>query len=306
MISAALIGLGKIGFEYDYNKSTPTYSLTHFTALGESKIFNLKYVVDKDIFSKTDVKTLCNSLGITYYKNVKSIPKSVDALIISVPVTEFSRVLLEYLEHFECKLVIGEKLGMIDDRTLHQLLRISSQKQIKIFINYYRRALPETKTLFSEIQFDDLKVINCVYTGRPENTLPHFIDLISYLLKERPKDFRRIGDDFTCRFAQTKSNFIALKNVPYDHYTLEIFGKNSYCTYSMDGLPISICYPGADKLFNGHQILNTKKFIQRNSEKSMSYYYDEVYKAITVGSDQVTTIYDEIENLKEFRKLIRG
>lgn len=306
MISAALIGLGKIGFEYDYEKNKSSYTLTHFAALQKSKTFNLKYVVDMDIDNKSHVKRLCDDLGITYYKDVKSIPQSVDALIISVPSINFLSVLYEYLEYFDCKYVIGEKLGVIDENSLERLLGICSKKQIKIFINYYRRALPETKTLFRELQTDNLNVINCVYTGRPENTLPHFIDLISYLLGVKPTGFRRFGDDFSCLFSQTKSNFISLKNVSYDHYTLEIFGENSFYTYSMDGLPISILNSTPDELFDGHQVLNIRKLIHRNSHKSMSHYYNEVHKAITVGSDQVTTIYDEIENLKEFRKLIGG
>tara|TARA_B110000977_G_scaffold191057_1_gene262673 strand:- start:513 stop:1427 length:915 start_codon:yes stop_codon:yes gene_type:complete len=304
MITAALIGLGKIGYTYDFYRSNDNLILTHFNALNKSTLFQLKYVIDKDIDSKKDLLKLCLKLGIKCFKDIKYIPESVDLLVISSPSITFPEIFSEYIKQFNCKCVVGEKLGMLDRTTLQTLLNTSKRLDIKVYTNYYRRSLPETSKLYEQIASEKINLINCVFTGQPENTLPHFIDLISYLLKANPRNFKRFEDNFYCYFGKTKCSFTQLKGVNYQHYTLDIFGDRLYINYPMDGMPVEIMRSVDDMLFAGDKILKKESTLERTSTKSMKHFYNEIFCSISSGSQQLTTLQEDVTNLNQFRALI--
>ena len=180
---------------------------------------------------------------------------------------------------------------------------IASQN-IQVFSNYYRRTLPETHKLYESFLSKKIQLINCIFTNKPENTLPHFIDLISYLLSAPPSNFERNGDNFLAVFGDVKCTFINLKNVIYDHYTLDIFGEDLYVDFSMDGLPIEFKTAEDDHLFSNHKILKQDSHMLRSSSKSIMFFYKQISAAIINGSQQVTTFQEDLKNLKEFRNLV--
>lgn len=304
MITAALVGLGKIGYKYDFHRSDDNLILTHFNALNKSTSFQLKYVIDKDIYSKKNLLKLCIELGIKCFEDIKYIPDAVDLLVISAPSTTFPEIFSEYINKFKCKCVVGEKLGMLDRRILQTLHNTSKQLDIKVYTNYYRRSLPETSKLYEQIASEKINLINCVFTGSPANTLPHFIDLISYLLKANPRNFKSVGDDFSCYFGKTRCTFMQLKDVNYQHYTLDIFGDRLYINYPMDGMPIELKCPVDDRLFAGDKILKKESIHERTSKKSMKHFYNEIFRSFSSESPQLTTLQEDITNLNQFRALV--
>ena len=134
MISVALIGLGNIGFEYDLNYDQSEYCLTHYNALKNSKDFKLEFLVDLDNKAKIYKYKQRFNEDIEIYNTIETIPKSVDMLVFAISPNFVLEALTKYLKKFECKYVIGEKLGMMSKENLTKVKLLISKKKYKCFL----------------------------------------------------------------------------------------------------------------------------------------------------------------------------
>ena len=127
-IKTIIVGLGKVGFEYDKNLIRKSHILTHSKALKKNKKYKLIGGVDIDkkkrmLFSKKYKVNAFNSIN--ECSNMK-----IDLGVISVPARAQYSV-FKQMANLNIKNIICEKPISINTRDANKILKISQQKKLK-------------------------------------------------------------------------------------------------------------------------------------------------------------------------------
>ena len=178
-IKTLLVGLGKIGFEYDLNKNKTI--LTHTKSIIKNKALELVSVVDRDLkklkrFNKIyNIKTT-NNLSKTLVEEKPHL------VVISVNTNKLFTTFKKIQKYKSVKYIILEKPGASNYKQLSQIYSICKKNKIKLFLNYNRAYF---KNFLAEFGFlkksKNFKVIYKYSRGLYNNS-SHFLNLVFHFL----------------------------------------------------------------------------------------------------------------------------
>jgi len=280
-INTILIGLGKIGLEYDLNSKK---FLTFSKVISSDKRFDLICAVDPNLSQqkKFRSKYRCDS-----FSNISLALKnySPELAIISTPTNKH---LISFEKIVNCntlKYIIIEKPGTYNSKDLEKIIKICKKKKIKLFVNY-NRSFDEKgrKKILKLIGSKNLIVI--IYNRGLFNNCSHFISLFSSIFNFFPKikilnkGKNFLSDpqpDFRLSYKSTEVIFINLQLKKILVNKALIFSKN-FQLFSDDIFEkINILKSKHSDLIKGHYMYkDTNKLFALNT--SLKQVLDKVYE----------------------------
>lgn len=180
---AAIIGLGGIGQDYDFDITDQSRILTHATAYANHDAFDLVAGVDLNLeartrFSKKFHKRAFDSIE-TMYRYVQP-----EIISICVPTSLHWAVFKEVIRHVPLAIVCEKPLAATAEQG-QEMVSVANGCGCALLVNYMRRFDPGINRLREAIVRGEYGLIRkgvVWYSKGMLNNGSHFIDLLSHLL----------------------------------------------------------------------------------------------------------------------------
>lgn len=288
----AVIGLGKIGMMYDLTIDNRKAIYTHSRSLSSHPNFEIAFAVDssstqREIFSKNYKKPVYADL------EEASREEDIDVAVIANNTSAHYETIKQLLNYFEPKVILCEKPLTYKLSESFEILELCNERNIKLFVNYIRRADPaviEIKNrIISGAIKGDIKGFAWYTKGFLHNG-SHLFNLLEFWLGSLI-DFDLInsgpslddGDDAepdVCLvFERGQVIFLAAWEEAFSHCTVELLSSSGRLRYDSAGNYISW-----QKVIN-HPTLPQYKVIDNNVEvivNDMNYYQKRVLDQLSL------------------------
>jgi predicted dehydrogenase len=172
-IKVLLVGLGKVGLEYDLKNK---YNLTHFNSFYRNKKFEIVGVCDTNLKKKK----FFEEKKINFFSNYKVALKTINAnvVVVSTPTATHFKILKNVLKYKSVKLILCEKpfcINVAQARKIKLLDRFN-----KIYVNYMR-SLDDIfyNNVIKKIKNSRILFIEVFYKGSVLNNASHYIQLLN-------------------------------------------------------------------------------------------------------------------------------
>lgn len=296
MLSAAVIGLGNIGMDFDIEEPDGTRVLTHATGFYYHPNYDLVAGVDPDShacrkFEKKFGRPAFRSVDELYDK------LSPDVVSIGVP-TVLHFPLFKELIHQNPKAIICEKPIASTPKEGEKMIAMAQAAHCELVVNYMRRFEPgviELKKRIGDKEFGDIYKGTVWYSKGILNNGSHFIDLLIFLfgavqdivlldggrinLKDDPEP------DLKIVFGELEVYFIAGREEYYSIKEIELMGTAGSIRYSRGGEEIVLRKPYSHELFPQYTVLEKEgKGIATDLKRYQYYVAEALYQALTTGA----------------------
>ena len=251
----AIIGLGKIGLDYDLYKKD--YIQTHSKALFKSKDFFLTSGVDKKK----------NKLNIFFKNYKKKIFKSlhelnIDIFIISTPTKYHYKNFIYIINHFRPKVIVCEKPVSFKFKEVEKIINYSKKKKIKFCVNFIRRSDKNFINLKDKIKKKKEKFYGKIFYDKEfYHSCSHYINLMNFwfgkykghkILKIYKKNLFDSKLDVIVKFENAEIIFLNTKNKTKKEFILKSKSSN-IIKYKNEGI-----------IYNNRKFAFTMKKYQKN------------------------------------------
>jgi hypothetical protein len=268
-VPTAIIGLGKIGLTYDLDESghlKPDQVMTHCRSVWNSKFFRIEQLIDPNVDHVRQATQLFGGAGFESITEATALP-SPQFVIVSVP-TQLHLKTLELIAKTWSPLVyLIEKPFGGDSRQATQMASLLQTQSATVYVNYFRRYLPNFISLKSSSIFQERGRLNSVKIkgyGTLENIFSHFLDLLLFLetpstlgLTKKLKSNSEIG---MLKFKDPTSG------IQYEFDGVGLFARDCEMTLKYEDLIINITANGRCLQIND---LHGRTFKEFNMEKSI-------------------------------------
>ncbi|MDC0156185.1 Gfo/Idh/MocA family oxidoreductase [Verrucomicrobia bacterium] len=182
-IKVALIGCGRIGFDWDQSSAgSEREAYSHFAAINNSDQFELVAVADPDSKNLSKLRNYDSFQCEVSWQTVLKKNKNLDLVVIASPDETHASILLEIAD-FNPRCVFVEKPLSLGFRTCEEIVQRFEEKGISLLVNYSRRFMSEYRELKREIDEGVMGKALCLtihYTGGFAHNGVHFLDLIHW------------------------------------------------------------------------------------------------------------------------------
>lgn len=307
----AIVGLGMVGLMYDH------LSIPNKTIYGHSKAFSRRsgdfelYGIDPnsnavDIFVGSGYGQGFTSLSELYSLEV-------DVYILAVE-TSLHYELASKISNLNPRMLLIEKPISYSIECSRDLVSNFHSRNIPIFVNYFRRALPKINELRDLIRMKAGEKCLCFvfYSGGVFNIASHFIDLLIYifgnLVVESASVKKKLISDFTAEFF-LKNEFVDASFIPLD-VNYKFFEIQMY----FDDLKITIDTFGVVNMFKkgNHPALNIDSYLVANGEVSVDdsipqkYVVDNIYNYLTTGYGNLCSGFEALKTEELINQILIG
>lgn len=236
-MTAAVIGLGRIGIGYDINLSRSKFVLSHAGALNVCPETNLIAGVD---ISNSRRNTFRKLYSAQTFNSVAELLNHLrpDLIVLSTDTETLITLANEVLNTYSPKIILIEKPISLNIELVENLIIRCEALGVKLFVNYTRRSSPafeNVKNLISNNTFMGPFVGTGWYTNGILNNGSHLLNLLEYFFGEI-EDFsnaRKIKARAQDCDLQVNVKFrnceIILQPLPIDNYStfkFDLFGVN--------------------------------------------------------------------------------
>jgi predicted dehydrogenase len=185
-VSTAIIGLGKIGLTYDFDEfgtMIPNQVMTHCRSVSTSDSFELRYMFDSNLAA---VEMALEHYGGNGFQTIDAgrSQDSPELVIISVPTLFHLEAVQKVKEIWSPSTYLIEKPFGSSSSEARQLREVLALQDTKVYINYFRRYLPNFISLKSSALHPNRGNLHSVVIngyGTLENIFSHFIDILIFL-----------------------------------------------------------------------------------------------------------------------------
>lgn len=248
-ISTAIVGLGKIGLTYDFDElgaTKPNQIMTHCRAVSTSNVFEISYLIDSHVEA---VQMAVHQYGGAGFQSIVEAEgrDSPQLTIISVPTSLHLETLLNIADKWSPTTFLIEKPFGSSSHEARKMKEILRLQNAKVYVNYFRRYLPNFISLNSSTLFLNRGSLQSVVIngyGTLENIFSHFLDLLIFiepsLILGISKKSTYSKDSRNCRFTDLASGVLFELNgmgrgirecemtLVYDSVVIEMT-SNGYC-----------------------------------------------------------------------------
>lgn len=309
-----LIGLGQIGLEYDLDLTTD-YILSHSRSLDLHPEFDLVGAVDLDSKKR-------KAFNDKYKKPVfDSIKAAIEAtkpslIIIASPSNTHSNVFDEIIDLHTPKTILCEKPLDLDLDKAISIVKKCSEKNINLYVNYFRRSDPgsiKLKKMFQDKQIEGPFKGVVWYSKGIKNNGSHFINLLEYWFGKcnkvtflsQGKQYKELDDqdyDFILNFKGAEIVFLSTFENSNSYNSIELFFSEGRLFYDNGGQEIVLQTINS----KNNSILNNeqKHYIQRNMNKYQYNVLCCIKDALMGRISSISKGEDALETLKIINKII--
>ncbi len=254
--TAAIIGLGQIGSQYDQGQSSVPRS--HLAALLQNPHFQISALVDLNVEAIQNTKKSWPQIADTpSFGTIKEWKKeTVDVVVISTPASHRLEIVEMALEK-KIKLLVVEKPLALNTTEGRAILKAAKDKNVLIRVNFPRRFDPEYLKVREEMGSEIPEKIVMRYGKGLFNYASHHVDLLQdwFGKIESAKlvgEAKSLNPSFICKMQSGFEAFIlGLDNLEYDQFETQIFLQNRYiellnggCEKTIRNAQMGIYYPG--------------------------------------------------------------
>lgn len=180
---AAIIGLGKVAWLYDYGRPLDGKALTHFSTLRQAGL-NIVAAADPSHRARQEFTT---TTGVKSYSTITEVlDMSPDVVSIASPNQFHSEHLIACLEA-GVKYIWLEKPATTDAVATRQLADRATSLGARVLVGFQRRYMHSYRTLAQD-DMGDVIGIDVTYSRGLETNGSHMVDLIVWLLRDQIPD----------------------------------------------------------------------------------------------------------------------
>lgn len=326
--TAAVIGLGRIGQEFDFDVRRDRRVLTHASAFWHHPKFELVAGVDRDAaargrFAKKFHRPAYASLKAMY----KDLPR-LDVVAIAVP-TLLHRLVFEEVLRCRPRAIVCEKPLAATVADGKRMVVAAQAQRCALLVNYMRRFEPATvraRELVRDQQLGEVFKGTAWYSKGLLNAGSHLIDLLQFWLGEvttvnvlargkhwSPGRRPRMGDgdpepDVQLIFKRALVYLLAAREECFTYMAIELLGTRGKLRYAERGEVVEIRRAVSDSVFRGYTILERKgKLLRSDMPRYQWHVADHLYRHLTRGtplnSDGASALKTlaVVENIVKFR-----
>jgi predicted dehydrogenase len=246
--SVVIIGLGNIGMLYDINLPKKKNILTHCNAFAQHPDFELiggvetnselrsSFEAEYQLPSSADLQSLISENNF-----------SPDVFVIATPTESHLSVINQIIVASNPIGILCEKPLAHDLEEAIEINRLCKDQNIKLFINFMRRADPAILNLKHRIHSEQIKApykLVAWYSKGLIHNGSHFIDLFNFLFGV-PTSFKVVSPglktgkdaepDFLLEFNSATIFFSAVNADHFSCHKFELAAKNGHLTYQGHG-----------------------------------------------------------------------
>lgn len=298
-----IIGLGRIGLLYDYEKPKESYVLTHARAFSRNTSFQLVGGIDplKENRSKFSSQYSCPA-----FSDIRSGMEATqpDIVVIATPTGEHPDTLREILRHNPLKAVLCEKplAGSLAESRV--MLEECADKGTQIYVNYMRQAdvtVNELKTRLENGTISSPVRGTVWYSRGMYNSASHFVNLLQHLFGEaqgvtllnRGKNPQAPDPepDFRVSFTGGDFSFLAVQSESLFHNSMEWIARTGRLRYEKGGAYTSWEPASEDTVFSGYTTVTGtgKEELPGDFYRMQQYVAEQLALGLQGKSDRICT-----------------
>lgn len=290
---AAVIGLGKIGQEYDYEDNDASLILTHANAFFHHPGFELVGGVDHDEEKRKHFEEKFKKPS---FADSETLFKVVQPEVIAIAVpTSFHFSIFQKIISYKPTAIICEKPIAANSDEAKMIIKIAEDSSCAILVNYIRRFDPGVillRKLIKAGEFGRIYKGTVWYSKGLLNNGSHFVDLLLFLLGEYNKaeiiNEGRIWQaidqepDMKITIGDAEVYFLAGKEECFSIGEMELIGTKGRISYSDFGNDISFRKAIKDQVFSGYKILTKESSsISNDMNRYQWQVVEHLYKHLT-------------------------
>lgn len=302
-----IIGLGKIGMEYDINIHSDEFVFTHARAFSNHQDFELLGAIDPSdekrfLFTQNYRKPAYSDLSVAL-QNIDP-----EIIVIASPTNYHKDILAEVIMLCKPIAIVCEKPLSYDVKDARLMIELCEQNGVKLYVNYMRRSdlgVNEVKDRITKGKIAiPIKGIAWYSKGFLHNG-SHLFNLLEFWLGEC-KGYKIMSEgrlwngldpepDIFVQFALGSITFLAAWEESFSHYSIELLSHTGRLRYEKGGEHITWQSTCDDPNFKGYTILNDSPELIPNSMNCYQWHVtDQLSKAL---SGQTASICSGIEAL---------
>lgn len=316
-LKGLVVGLGKIGVEFDLNLDPKAYVLTHARAFQQHPRFRLMGGVDVDL---SRCQLFEKHYGCHAYTDLEQALQSIrpDVIAIATPTPMHGETLRKILSLAEPAAILCEKPLSYDLDEARVMVKDCLARNCRLYVNYIRRSDPgivEVRQRLDEAHIGTpVKGVAWYSKGLFHNG-SHFFNLLQFWLGEM-KDFKlittgRLWDgtdpepDVQVIFDRGTIIFLAAKEEDFSHYTIELVVPNGRLRLEQGG-DLIVWQPTArDPLAEGYTVLSpAEEKIETEMTRSQWNVVDQLAASLDGSPAQIcngAVAFKTLESLEEIR-----
>lgn len=319
MINVCLIGLGRIGYEYDSDLESLT-ELSHVKAIYRNKNFKLKYAVDNDTNKLSQFQKVFPQVSCTLDWKELSSKNDFELLVIALPTSLHFDCLQSFRKSSSLKAVILEKPAFDNSQRFFEVEKTLNEKTI---VNYYRRFLPELSALSDRIkqrEWGVAKKIICKYSKGFKHNGSHMVDLLHFLFEKitvgrishghQISDFwekdpiRDINVELDINGSPAIVQFLGIDQRICTVFSMEIFFEKALIIIEDEKIKIHRYID--DPNYPGYTIVSDlPEVIEINVQKAMGNLYSYVDSFFNHNVKNISSLYSEQTNDSFIASLVK-
>jgi len=315
VFSAAIIGLGQIGLEYDYQATDDQVMVTHASGFAGHSGFALAGGVDSDPVQRERFE---RKYGCPAYATLDQLLAHVSPEVFSlaVPTALHHRAFTELLEAGP-RGILCEKPIASTVADAEEMLALARSRGCAVLVNYMRRFEPGVLLLREAIRRGDFGEIykgSVWYSKGFLNNGSHFIDLLRFLLGE-VSDFHLVsagagaipGDpepDVMLRFGAAEIYFLSGRESCFSLAEVELVGTKGRLLYAGGGASIECRFREPDPDYPGYFGLGAAQRIPSDLPRYQWHVLEALHGHLCQGTPLNSDAASALETLKVVERIV--
>jgi predicted dehydrogenase len=294
--TAAVIGLGQIGMQYDY-EGHDQQVLTHCCAFHEHPGYELIAGLDIDLEKRNQFEHKFHKPA---FADLQSLFKDIkpDVISLCVPFEMQPEYVDNLLKIHVPKAVILEKPLSLHVENAKKMVAELEKNQVKCLVNYIRRFEPgvqRTLDIIKNGEIGNLQKMVAWYPKSMKSNGCHIIDLVDYLFKhtEGHCHFTDFSEDVKNHEIKVMCNHIPLhlfrNPTSYTRFELQFVGDQGMIEYRNSGREIILKKLHQDPIFEHLTFLGKEELIENDLCRYQWYVQDTLYQALNNSGDIPST-----------------
>jgi len=295
--NAVIIGLGKMGQGFDYDRSDDAVIATHASAYIRHPGFELVAAVDHDPLKRKRFEVKFHRPA---YPDLTSLMAlhSPEVFSIATPVESHLPVFLDIMQH-AATAIICEKPIAVTAQDGHRMWSLAEDRQCPLVVNYMRRFEPGSMEVRRMVRTKELGNVfkgSAWYSKGLLNNGSHFIDLLRFWLGdvtgvEVMNEGRRWEDidpepDLCLYFHETPVYMLAGREESFSIGKIDLFCSGGIISYADFGNLIEIRRTCPSPLFEGYTILRPdREIVNTDLKRYQLHVLESLYKHLTTGAE---------------------
>jgi len=268
-IRSIVIGLGKIGTDYDYDDPSENFVATHVKALTLHPNFDLVGVVDSSI---DRLNRFSKKYNISTYKRIEDLPKNsnIDCAILATNTKDHFNSFVKILETIKPHIILCEKPLAQTIKESRKMIELAKAANTHIAVNYIRQYDSGFRALIDRIKDGEIgyPLKSCVwYRKGLFNNASHMINFLGSIFGKTTniniyKHGRLFDDwdpepDFKIEFEKGEVIFLSGNEEDFSYSQMEIYGPKGKVLLDKDS-NLFLWKTEKSKTFDGYVVLESQ------------------------------------------------